>query len=88
VVDPAIVARLLRRPRSPGPLDALTPREAEVLGLMAEGRSNAAIAAALDMGIKTVEAHIRQILRKLDLEESDQDHRRVLAVLSYLRSAP
>ncbi|MBI4944353.1 MAG: response regulator transcription factor [Actinobacteria bacterium] len=88
VLDPAIVQRLLHRPRDPGPLDALTPRETEVLGLMAEGRSNAAIATALELSAKTLETHIRQILTKLDLPESGQDHRRVLAVLTYLRSTP
>lgn len=86
VVDPAIVHRLLHRPRDRGPLDALTPRETEVLALMAEGRSNAAIATALELSAKTLETHIRQILTKLDLPESGQDHRRVLAVLAYLRS--
>jgi DNA-binding NarL/FixJ family response regulator len=86
VVDPAIVQRLLHRPREPGPLDALTPRETEVLALMAEGRSNAAIATSLQLSAKTLETHIRQILTKLDLPESGQDHRRVLAVLTYLRS--
>jgi len=88
VVDPTIVQRLLRRPRPPGPLDALTPRELEVLGLMAEGRSNAAIAARLHLSPKTLEAHIRQILQRLGLEESPADHRRVLAVLEYLRATP
>ncbi len=86
VVDPTIVSTLLRRPRDPGPLDRLTLREVEVLGLMAEGRSNAAIADRLVMSPKTVEAHVRQILQKLDLHESPDDHRRVLAVLHYLRS--
>jgi DNA-binding NarL/FixJ family response regulator len=87
VVDPTIVSTLLRRPRDPGPLDRLTSREVEVLALMAEGRSNAAIADRLVMSPKTLEAHVRQILQKLDLHASPQDHRRVLAVLHYLRSA-
>jgi DNA-binding NarL/FixJ family response regulator len=87
VVDPTIVSTLLRRPRDPGPLDRLTSREVEVLGLMAEGRSNGAIAERLTMSPKTVEAHVRQILQKLDLQESADDHRRVLAVLQYLRSS-
>jgi DNA-binding NarL/FixJ family response regulator len=87
VVDPTIVSTLLRRPRDPGPLDRLTSREGEVLALMAEGRSNAAIADRLVMSPKTLEAHVRQILQKLDLHASPQDHRRVLAVLHYLRSA-
>ena len=86
VVDPTIVARLVRRPRDPGPLDELSEREREVLGLMAEGRSNQAISRALSVSPKTVETHIRQILLKLDLPESPDDHRRVLAVLAYLRS--
>jgi DNA-binding NarL/FixJ family response regulator len=87
VVDPAIVARLMDRPRGPGPLDALTHRETEVLALVAEGRSNAAITDRLDMSPKTLETHIRQVFQKLDLNESSQDHRRVLAVLTYLRSS-
>jgi DNA-binding NarL/FixJ family response regulator len=87
VVDPTIVSTLLRRPRDPGPLDRLTAREVEVLRLMAEGRSNGAIAERLAMSPKTVEAHVRQILQKLDLQESADDHRRVLAVLQYLRSS-
>jgi DNA-binding NarL/FixJ family response regulator len=86
VIDPTIVSRLMHRPRDPGPLDALTDREREVLSLMAEGRSNGAIAARLAMSRKTLETHVRQILQKLDLPESPQDHRRVLAVLTYLRS--
>ena len=87
VVDPTIVARLMRRRRDTGPLDRLTAREREVLGLMAEGRSNSAIADELVLGAKTVEAHVRQILQKLDLEQSPDDHRRVLAVLQYLQAA-
>lgn len=86
VVDPTIVARLLRRSRARSGLDALTPREQEVLALMAEGRSNIAIAARLYLSPKTLEAHIRQILQRLGLEESPDDHRRVLAVLEYLRA--
>jgi DNA-binding NarL/FixJ family response regulator len=88
VVDPTIVSRLLRRPRDPGPMDRLTVREVEVLSLMAEGRSNGAIAERLMMSPKTVETHVRQILQKLDLHASPDDHRRVLAVLRYLRSSP
>ena len=88
VVDPTIVSRLMHRPRDPGPLDALTAREREVLGLVAEGRSNAAIADRLHVSTRTLEVHIRQILQKLDLQESADDHRRVLAVLYYLRSDP
>jgi DNA-binding NarL/FixJ family response regulator len=86
VIDPTIVARLVRRPRERSPLDELSDREREVLGLMAEGRSNHAIAERLFVSRKTVEAHVRQILLKLDLPESPDDHRRVLAVLAYLRS--
>ncbi|MFI6831801.1 MULTISPECIES: response regulator [unclassified Kribbella] len=88
VIDPTIVTRLMRRPQRRQPLDALTAREREVLGLMAEGRSNDAVASQLAIGPKTVEAHIRQIMQKLELPESHDDNRRVLAVLSYLRSAP
>jgi DNA-binding NarL/FixJ family response regulator len=86
VIDPTIVARLMRRPRDPGPLDALTDREREVLGLMAEGRSNGAIAQRLRVSQKTLETHVRQILQKLGLVESAEDNRRVLAVLTYLRA--
>jgi DNA-binding NarL/FixJ family response regulator len=85
VVDPTIVARLLRRRREPDPLAELTERELEVLGLVAEGRSNRAIAAQLVVTDKTIEAHVRSIFMKLDLEETPDDHRRVLAVLAYLR---
>jgi DNA-binding NarL/FixJ family response regulator len=87
VVDPTIVSRLVHRPRDPGPLDELTEREREVLALMAEGRSNLAISWLLSVSLKTVEAHIRQILLKLGLRESPDDNRRVLAVLAYLRAA-
>ena len=86
VLDPTIVARLLARSRQQEPLAELTGREREVLSLMAEGRSNAAIAERLFVTPRTVEAHMRQILGKLDLPESPDDHRRVLAVLAYLRS--
>ena len=86
VIDPEVVARLLGRPREHSPLDELTPREKEILGLMAEGRSNQAIAHALTLELKTVEGHVRQIFSKLALEPAAQDHRRVLAVIAYLRS--
>jgi DNA-binding NarL/FixJ family response regulator len=86
VIDPTIVSRLVHRSREPGPLDELSSREREVLGLMAEGRSNRAISQRLVVSPKTVEAHVRQILLKLGLEESPDDHRRVLAVLAHFRS--
>jgi DNA-binding NarL/FixJ family response regulator len=86
VLDPTIVARLIARSRQQDPLSELTDREREVLALMAEGCSNAAIAERLVVTQRTVEAHIRQILGKLELRESPDDHRRVLAVLAYLRS--
>lgn len=84
VIDPTIVSRLLRRPRTTRDLDRLTARERDVLSMMAEGRSNAAIAHQLVLGPRTVETHVRQIMQKLDLPESPDDHRRVLAVLRYL----
>ncbi len=87
VVDPEVVSILLGRHRDPGPLDDLTPREMDVLSLMAEGRSNSAIAATLGLTEKTVEGNVRIILSKLGLEPAAEDHRRVLAVLHYLRDA-
>jgi DNA-binding NarL/FixJ family response regulator len=87
VIDPTIVSRLVQRPRQRDPLDALTEREQEVLGLMAEGRTNSAIGQTLYLSGKTVEAHVRQIFQKLELEQSPDDHRRVLAVLAFLRAA-
>jgi DNA-binding NarL/FixJ family response regulator len=86
VIDPAIVAALLARRRQPDPLGRLTNREREVLALVAEGRSNRAISSRLHLTLRTVESHIRSILIKLDLAAADDDHRRVLAVLTYLRS--
>ena len=86
VLDPTIVSRIVARSRQQEPLAELTDRERQVLALMAEGRSNAAIAERLVVSQRTVEAHVRQILAKLDLHESSNDHRRVLAVLAYLRS--
>jgi DNA-binding NarL/FixJ family response regulator len=80
--DPEVVAQLLAR--SHHPLGELTPREREVLALMAEGRSNGAIAAALVVGGGAVEKHINNIFAKLGLAPAEQDHRRVLAVLRYL----
>ena len=85
VIDPEIVARLLGRMRPHGPLDELTAREREVLGLMAEGRSNLATGERLGLTEKTVEGHVRTIFSKLGLEPAVEDHRRVLAVLEYLR---
>jgi DNA-binding NarL/FixJ family response regulator len=86
VIDPAIVAALLARRRQPDPLGRLTDREREILALVAEGRSNRAISSRLHLTLRTVESHIRSILIKLDLAAADDDHRRVLAVLTYLRS--
>lgn len=85
VIDPEVVARLLGRQRRHSPLDELTRREREILGLMAEGRSNAGIAERLGLEPKTIEGHVGQILSKLDLEPTAEDHRRVLAVLAWLR---
>ncbi|MGW2617659.1 response regulator transcription factor [Streptomyces sp. NPDC001500] len=84
VVDPEVVRQLLRRRRDP--LDRLTPREREVLALVAEGKSNGAIARALVVSEAAVGKHIGGILTKLDLPPADDTHRRVLAVLAYLRS--
>jgi len=83
-LDPEVVAQLFSRQTS-GPLEELTPREVEVLGLMAEGRSNAAIAEQLVLTVGAVEKHIANILMKLRLPPSESDHRRVLAVLAYLQ---
>jgi DNA-binding NarL/FixJ family response regulator len=85
VLDPEVVAALLARPRRGDPIDRLTPREREVLGLMAEGRSNAAIAARLFVTDKAVSKHTNNIFAKLDLPMDGDDHRRVLAVLAYLK---
>jgi DNA-binding NarL/FixJ family response regulator len=85
VVDPQVVAQLLRRRRAPDPLVELTDREREVLSLMAEGRSNLAIQQRLFLSKKTVETHVSSIFTKLDLPPAADDHRRVLAVLTYLR---
>ena len=86
-IDPDVVMALLQRRRRVDPLAALTAREREVLALMAEGKSNAAIAATLVLSAKTIESHVSQILTKLDLGEESHRHRRVAAVLSYLRHA-
>ena len=84
-LDPEVVTQLLVRSGKQDPLAQLSPRESEVLGLMAEGRTNAGIAKRLWLTEKTVEAHVRSILMKLGLPLNDDDHRRVLAVLAYLR---
>lgn len=84
VVDPALVQELVSARRAGDPLDELTPREREVLALMAEGRSNAGIARRLWVTEGTVEKHVHSILRKLRLEDTDDAHRRVLAVVTYL----
>lgn len=87
VIDPTIVSRLVRRRRRQDPLDELTEREREVLSLIAEGLSNKAIAARLFVTERTVEAHVKQIFMKLRIDTNPQSHRRVLAVLAYLRAA-
>ena len=84
VVDPSLVQELVRARRRRDPLDALSPREREVLALMAEGASNAGISQRIFVTEGTVEKHVRSILTKLDLPESDTAHRRVLAVLKFL----
>jgi DNA-binding NarL/FixJ family response regulator len=85
-LDPQVVATLINAPGPVRALDELSPREHEVLSLMAEGRTNAGIARRLWLTEKTVETHVRTILMKLGLQVSDDDHRRVLAVLAYLRA--
>jgi DNA-binding NarL/FixJ family response regulator len=87
VIDPAVVAALLARPRRASPVDELTGREREVLSLMAEGRSNAGIAERLFLTDRTVEGYVGTIFGKLGLEPALDQHRRVLAVLAYLESA-
>jgi DNA-binding NarL/FixJ family response regulator len=84
VVDPALVQELVAARRADDPLDVLSPREREVLALMAEGRSNAGISRQLWVTEGTVEKHVRSILMKLRLPETDDTHRRVLAVLAFL----
>jgi DNA-binding NarL/FixJ family response regulator len=83
-LDPAVVSRMVGRPRSDSPIDSLTPREREVLSLMAEGRSNQGIADVLVVTVAAVERHITSIFDKLGLPRSAEQHRRVLAVLTYL----
>ena len=86
-MDPQIVSQLVGNRRQDDPVDELSPREREVLGLMAEGRSNAGICSKLFLSPKTVETHVSSIFNKLRLAQAPDDHRRVLAVLAYLRSA-
>jgi DNA-binding NarL/FixJ family response regulator len=85
VIDPEVVSRLVERPRIASPVDDLSAREREVLSMMAEGRSNAGIAEQLSLSSKSVEGHVRNIFGKLGLVDAPDDHRRVLAVLSYLK---
>jgi DNA-binding NarL/FixJ family response regulator len=84
-IDPDVVRQLLGRQRAKDPLDELTPREREILALMAEGRSNHGICQKLFLSPKTVESHVHNIFAKLDITAAADDHRRVLAVLAYLR---
>ncbi len=84
VIDPTVVSRLVGRERRNNPVDRLSEREREVMSLMAEGRSNAAIADQLVLNGKTIESHVRSIFTKLDLDVEGDDHRRVRAVLLYL----
>ena len=85
VIDPELVARLVARRRERDPLEKLTERERAVLALMAEGRSNVAVAEDLHLAVKTVEAHVTSIFVKLGLMQDDREHRRVHAVLTFLR---
>ncbi len=86
VIDPEVVARLVGRARVESPIDDLTAREKEVLGLMAEGRSNLAISQEISLSTKSIEGHVRNIFTKLGLLDTPDDHRRVLAVLQYLKA--
>lgn len=85
-LDPEVIAQIMARRRREDPLEPLTPREREVLSLMAEGRSNTAIAQRLAIGEGAVEKHVSHIFSKLALEPDDSDHRRVLAVLAFLKA--
>lgn len=86
VIDPSVVSRLIRRERENNALDRLTQRELDVLALVAEGRSNSAIGESLNVAERTVQTHVASILTKLDLQPAGDDHRRILAVLTYLRA--
>ncbi len=87
-LDPEVVSQLIKRQKDGGSLERLTPREREVLSLMAEGRSNAGIAAQLVLTVGAVEKHVASILSKLRIPPSETDHRRVLAVVTYLQGDP
>jgi DNA-binding NarL/FixJ family response regulator len=84
-LDPQVIQRMVGRRRVNSPLDELTPRERDVMALMAEGRSNAGIASELTVTVAAVERHVTNIFDKLDLRQAPEDHRRVLAVLQYLK---
>jgi DNA-binding NarL/FixJ family response regulator len=86
VIDPEVISLLMKRQRGEGELDRLTDREREILGAMAQGRSNGAIGRDLHLSPTTVEPHVGAIFSRLRLEPTADDHRRVLAVLAYLRS--
>lgn len=86
VIDPELVFRLVARPRQHDPIAALTDRERDVLSLMAQGLSNRALSEELFLSVKTIEAHVHSIFTKLDLHVDERDHRRVLAVLAFLRA--
>ena len=85
-IDPEVIAELVGRRRDDGPIGELTPREREVLGLMAEGRSNQAISQKLFLSTRTIETHVNSIFLELGLLPAPDDHRRVLAVLAFLRT--